>query len=701
MYYATLNLPAISQEISLNANRLFRGLLQSETRIQQFASKMAQIGVGITLAVSIPLQVITGKVISTFASLEDAAFSAATRTGAATMKMVKDIERYSQTLSQRLPVSPLELTKGIESLLKAGMSLPMALMSVEKFTKFAYQANMTLDESVTRLVGTFSGLGMATGNAQRDLAGLTQVMDIVSKTADITLADMDSMTEAFSKAAPMAKINGIEIKQLAAILGTFHQANIRGAKAGTSFQMMIRDITKAATQNKPIWEKIFGKNPVYDAKGQLKPIADVIEMIQKHTSKMNPENARKLMDTLKIPSRSLAATAALFGLTDAARATYEQIKNVDGYVENQFQFRMKSLASEIKIATNRLYVMVFALGESLVPMVRSGLDWLQRLTNWFVKLSDAQRSTIAKTVMFGAVIGPVLILTASLIRAISTIANTFFYIKLGLGFLIGLFDITFNVVIAGAVLLAGWLIHVTVGWEKVGSAASSALSMIVSFLNTISFGLIDKALSKLHQLGEYMGILSQDPKNMIHSHLGYEIAKKNGTIGDAVYDPTSPYGKGMHDNFEKLYDRLTTDPKYTQGPNAEDYKKLAGSAIDFAERHQLIDDFEAKLKRDFLDMGQSSGLTASNPLTFGDEKMPNMKAQKSGPDHPFQAREYGSTEEYRERVSGQMQLVRSADMQVGYARQTATHTHEISRQVQQINHKISRGNRRRKEAPIK
>lgn len=631
MLTPTLNLPTITQEVALNTIRFNRNLGATQTRIAQFARSMTDIGVSLSLAVSIPLQLMATAAIKSYATLEQAATKAASRVQGASQGMTAAIMGYTQLLSQKYPISPAEIASGIEELVKAGATLPQAMRAIPTFMKFSVAGGLELNKTVTDLMGVFYGFGMATGDFEKDLEQIGHVQDVIAKTADITKASYESMVEAFTHGgASISKIMGISFEETAAILGAFHQAGIEGTRAGTFLTMMMRDLTAAALKNAPVWEKLGVA--VYDTNHQLMPAEDIVKGLQDALTKLNPEAARLALLEMGIPSRSMQATLALFGLTDQVKKLQEEIKGAGGYVEGVFKFQMTSLTNQMTLLKNQFIGVAVSVGQILVPMLFKAGGAVQYLIGWWDNLSMVQKQNIVHWAVLASVLGPVLLLFGIAIRVIGVLASAVQFLSVGLWVLI----IRYTLLAVSATV--AWLAQLgPIGWVIVAvlgvAAALGSLSYDFETLKIVAGKTLDyineKMTAMMNKMTQGAFNVSPNSMKMQQKSLMYDMVLGNSGIKDP---------------------------------------KVQAYVIEDSVKKGVISAFEAKGLLDLIkaQSDMAAGFTKAHMPEFGtgefeaeedDKKKKTVESSMRG----FSAKELGSEEEYQARISGQQQLVGVAE----------------------------------------
>lgn len=728
MLTPSLSLPTITQEIALNTIRYNRSLGVLENSITRLARRMANVGVSMALAVSIPLQLMAGAAIRHYAELEAAALSAVSKVTGANRQMVDDLVKFSQGVSFRIPLSAVEITGGIDELIKTGANLPFAQAMIERFSEFAVVGGMQVTEAINRVTSTFFGLGMQTGKTVEDIEGLNLTMNTIHKVADITKADLNTMTDAFVSAAPAAKRYGLQLDELAAILGSYHQAGIAGAKAGTFLDMMVRDISRASTTEKfkKAWDDLNVK--VFQG-GQMRPMDQIIGDLQRALTSFTPEARAQVLKSLGMPERSIRATASLFGLEGSIKGVQEELKNLGDYTHQQFKFRMQGLGMQLSILRNRFNAAAYQLGAAFLPTLKSAMTWVEGLIDSFSKLSQEQMTSIVKWSLIASGMSLALIFTSMMIRSIYSLGLAFKWLwmatkgKALTDFLLGVGGAAMSGKIWTAIpwILTAWTFNLKkfqnwigklsmgAGLSKIGTFFSSILSNIQSLIPAVTLfgrtffnvfvsvlGPIGSVLASLYLLSDLIDSLGAPSKwkwldqlkfdnwpliGDWHKELNRRSSEyyKNIMHGDQPYSPVKATGQSFKEALEQSM--------YNPMIDAKTKRDMLGMALEMGD----ISKEYYRQQMDFLD--SASGFMPGSMDEAGNKMFEGFNKNKVGRNvklQPFEAKERGTVEEFRSRVSGQSALINSTSSMASDIRGVRAATERNERNTRKTNELLER-----------
>lgn len=225
-------------------------------------------------------------------------------TGATSTEM-KQMHDLSLKMGAQTKYSALEAGQGIEELLKAGITPAVVKAgALEAGLNLATAGGLELVEAaevMSTALNSFKKDGMSAAEASNILAG----------TANASATGVHELKYSLSMAGSVANGVGLSFKDTNLALGVFANNGLKGSDAGTSLKTMLLNLdpsTKSATK---LFKKLGvvtkeGSNEFYDAKGNIKSMAEVADVLQKSLSGLTNQERQS---TLK----------GMFG-TDAIRA---------------------------------------------------------------------------------------------------------------------------------------------------------------------------------------------------------------------------------------------------------------------------------------------------------------------------------------------------------------------------------------------
>lgn len=146
----------------------------------------------------------------------------------------------------------VEATQAMEDMGRAGFEVSETLGAIGPALNAATAEGADLAAVTTVMTSTIRGLGLEAEQA----AGVANVLALTSARTNTNILELG---EAMKFAAPQAKTLGIELPEVAAILGALGDAGIRGSAAGTSFTNMLVKLGKPSKKATDLMAQLNAK----------------------------------------------------------------------------------------------------------------------------------------------------------------------------------------------------------------------------------------------------------------------------------------------------------------------------------------------------------------------------------------------------------------------------------------------------------
>lgn len=428
MLTPTLNLPTITQEVALNTIRFNRAFTEFENRISAFGHRMTNLGIATSLALSIPMQVIGGVLTKRFVDLDEAVTAAFSKIQGAGKGVKQALWEAADSMSRVTSTSSVDLAGGLKELIASGYSARDAIAALDTVNKFAIAGEQDMTKATGTLITVMSSLGLRTGDTAKDMETMRSIASVLVKAADATRVGVEEFATALShKALTAMKTVNMSLEEGVAILMAYAQRGIEGARAGEYLNVMLRDLQTIALKNSDTW-RAWGLE-VYDTTGKLKPVADILGMLEQRFAGASDEQLRMSLTQLKFKDKSIAATLALIGASKEVQNFTNVLRGAGTILDDTYKVRMESLKNQFGITRN----IIASVGQSIMTTMAPALiglnQWIrQTATAWFAMSEQHKKVTIGFMV-FTAILGPSLILLGAVIRSVGVLGQVFYYLS--------------------------------------------------------------------------------------------------------------------------------------------------------------------------------------------------------------------------------------------------------------------------------
>lgn len=322
-----------------------------------------------------------------------------------------ELKQLAVTMGADTKYSATEAAKGIEELVKAGVSIQDVLEG-------GLQGALSLATAGELELGDAAEIASTALNAFRnDNLSVSQAADILAGAANASATSVSEMKFGLSQVSAVASGVGLSFKDTSTALAVFAQNGLKGSDAGTSLKTMLLNLQPSTKQAAEEMKQLGiitedGKNQFIDAEGRYKDLSSVSDILRKSLSGLTD-------------AQRLASLQTMFG-TDAIRAANilykEGAEGVNGMAEamgkisandvaaqklNTFKGAMEELSGAVETAQ-------ISVGEALLPMLRVLTGVIQRVVNIFNGLPEGVKSFLAISgaliAALGLIVGPLLLL---------------------------------------------------------------------------------------------------------------------------------------------------------------------------------------------------------------------------------------------------------------------------------------------------
>lgn len=417
---SVLDLGNLLIRISADATGLYSTVSRVDTTLDRTAANMERAGARMTAALTVPLVMVGKSVAKTIIEFDQGMTKALSITEGAGEGIRHQMEQTAKAISNDSIHKPEELATAYFHLAQAGLTAEQSMASLQPVANFATAAMVDLERATELLVQSQAALGLSSADPQKQLQNLERVSNVLSKAANLTTASQESLGAALqNKAASAARILGKDVEETVAVLSTFAKVGVHAETAGERLDILWRDLGQAISRQPDEWSKL-GLS-VYDAAGNFRNTADVLEDINRVMKPLTDQQKTLTLATLGFQYRSVSALKQLLGLHGEMRSYEQQLRSVGDETERLADEQMGSMQSKLQQLmarfSNAKLLLERDFAAALEYVVQKGNDLLQ----WWQQLDPTTRRWIAVAGAITAATGPVLLIFGSLAAATSSL----------------------------------------------------------------------------------------------------------------------------------------------------------------------------------------------------------------------------------------------------------------------------------------
>jgi len=389
---------------------------------------LTRIGSNLTKNLTVPLIAAGGAALKFGADFENAMTKSLAIMDNVNDETRKKMEETALQVSETTTASATQAAEAYFFLASAGLNAAQSLQALPKVAKFAQAGNFDLALATDLLTDAQSALGLSSKNTGKAMLGMARVSDVLVKANTLANATVEQFSESLTnKAGAALRMVGKEVEEGVAVLSAFANQGKKGMEAGEALNIVLRDLQTANIKNKKAFKE--AGIAVFDGAGEMRNMADIILDLENRLSGMSDEQKRTELGLLGFQDRSISATAALLGTSEAIRNYEKELKSAGGTTDRVAKKQLESLSAQTTIIRNRLQNVAIAVSESLIPIIKEHLlpvieKWvgaIKRLVDWFNSLPKEVKTLTIAIGSFLVVLGPTTMFFGKLVAIFKTL----------------------------------------------------------------------------------------------------------------------------------------------------------------------------------------------------------------------------------------------------------------------------------------
>lgn len=210
-------------------------------------------------------------------------------------RVMEAVRQKAMELGQETAFGDTDVAKGMTELLKAGIDFKSVMGDATKAAlDLAVVGGLELPEAAKV---------MSTAMNAFKVTDATHAADTLSGAANASATNVHEMSYAMSACASVAAGMGVSFEDTSAALALFAKNGLLGSDAGTSLKTMLSRLVPSTDQAADEFRRLGlmtadGKNKFFDAKGNMKSMAEVAGILQNALKGMTAEQRQAKLNTL-------------------------------------------------------------------------------------------------------------------------------------------------------------------------------------------------------------------------------------------------------------------------------------------------------------------------------------------------------------------------------------------------------------------
>lgn len=491
--------------------------------------------------------------------------------GVASVKLAADFEKGMSTVQSISGATGTDLEMLSKKAKEMGLKTKYSASESAEAFKYMAMAGWKAGEMADGIEGVMYLAG-ATGE---DLAGTSDIVtdaltafgmqakdtnkfvDVLAQTANKSNTSVSMLGESFKYVAPVAGALKFNAQDVSTALGLMANSGIKASSAGTALRSLFTRMAKPTKESQTAMDALGIS--LTDSKGNMKSLDTIMRETRKSFAGLTESQKAQYAAALA----GKTGMSGLLAIVNSADGDFNELStaiyNSNGACKKMYDTANNNLSGQLTILKSTIEGIGISFGERLLPYIKQGTEFIQRLADKFNSLTKAQQDTIIKVGLIAAAVGPAIFLfgrtvmvVGKLVKTVGMVGKAFKTAKT----VMGLVTAPANAVVLGlaAVVVAGVLIYKN--WDKIKAAAGRLWNFVKNIFQRIGIS-GDSLKKKLAPIGQKFSAIGEHIQGFWKA-----VSPLLSKIGEAVHAVFSVAIGAAIDfaigSFNALFDGITT-----------------------------------------------------------------------------------------------------------------------------------------------
>ena len=402
----------------------------AEQKMKGLQSAFNKTGSLLTKSVTLPLLGV-GTASTKVAMDFEAGMSEVLAISGATAKEFELLEDKAVEMGAKTKFSATESADAFKYMAMAGWDAEAMLSGIEGVMNLASASGEDLAMVSDIVTDSLTAFGLSADGTSKvlkdglivEVSNTTRFADVLAQASSKSNTNVALMGETFKYVAPVAGALGYSIEDTAVAIGLMANSGIKGSQAGTALRSVFTRLAKPTKQVQTAMNEL--DISLTNADGTMKPLNELLLQMRDRFSGLTEE--QKAQYSAMIAGQE--GMSGLLAIVNASESDFktltEQINNANGAAQEMASVMMDNTAGAVEQLKGALESAGILIGEKLTPYIRQLAEWITGLVEKFNSLSEEEQDQIVKFGLILAAIGPVLLILAKVISAVSTVVKAF------------------------------------------------------------------------------------------------------------------------------------------------------------------------------------------------------------------------------------------------------------------------------------
>lgn len=467
-----------SQETIKSMRKMSTEAKAAGKSIQAAGNTIASAGSTLTKSITAPIAGVAVAAVKTAADYESAMSNVKAITGA-TGEDFKKLEQLGKDLGASTAWSAQECAEAMQYTGMAGWTAQQNVEGLKGILDLASASGTELGRTSDIMTDAISAFGYAASDSAK-------FADVMTKACTSANVSVDTLGESYKYCGAICGTMGYSIDEITTSLAVMGNQGIKGSQAGTALKNAISNMA-APTKNMKAAMDDLGIS-ITNGDGSMKSWGEVIKNLQSSFQGLTQDQQAAYAKQL-FGKESMAGMLAIINTsTKDYNELASAITNSGGAAEQAANTQLDNLSGQLTLLKSALEGASITIGDKLLPYIKQAVSWVQKATDWFNNLSDAQVGQIMKWAGIAAAIGPVLLIFGKLVSTIGKVYFTFGKVTAAIAKAQGVMALITSpagIVIAVLAAVAAAAFLIIKNWDKIKPVVMKVKDAFISVMPAI------------------------------------------------------------------------------------------------------------------------------------------------------------------------------------------------------------------------
>lgn len=475
-------------------------------QFKQIGGKMMDVGKTMSMYVTAPLTAVGVAGAKSFAEVD--------KTMQLTNSTMGNTAEQAEMLNQAMKDAAANSTYGMSdaatatlNFARAGLTAEQAASTLAPAMNLAAGEGGNLDTVSAGLVATINGFGGSFDDA-------AAYADVFANACNNSALDIDSLASSMSVAAPIFSAAGYSVNDAALYMGVMANKGIEASVAANSLKTGFARLVGGSADVQAQLDALGVS--IVNADGSMKDTVTIQKELHDAFAGLSESEQIAAASTI-FGKNQMASWLALINTAPGDVNALSAALDEEGTTAEMAEAMMSGFGGSLEKLKSSVDVAKTSLGEALAPIILKVAEGIQKLVDWFNKLSPTAQRIIAVVGAIVAAIGPLLVIGGALMTGLG---NIMIYGPMIMGMLAGIgpaiagiaapvaiaIGVIRALVIAGIALYKNWdsikafalqlwnslkttfegiKIAILTAWEAIKAGVTAAVNAVKTVIQTI------------------------------------------------------------------------------------------------------------------------------------------------------------------------------------------------------------------------